>query len=63
MVGEVSPDTVKSYLAGKIDSRKMPRAWVNLAQIPRSATGKILRSELRRLVREKLDWANRQSPL
>lgn len=56
-VGDISPDTVKSYLAGKIDSRKIPKAWVNLARIPRSATGKILRAELRSMVREKLDWA------
>lgn len=59
LVGDVSPDTVKSYLAGKIDPRKMPKSWVKLAQIPRSATGKILRSELRRMAQEKLDWANR----
>jgi O-succinylbenzoic acid--CoA ligase len=59
LVGDVSPDTVKSYLAGKIDGRKMPKSWVSLSQIPRSATGKVLRSELRRLVKEKLDWVNR----
>jgi O-succinylbenzoic acid--CoA ligase len=59
LVGDISPDTVKSYLAGKIDPRKMPKSWVNLAQIPRSSTGKILRAELRRLVQEKLDWAKR----
>jgi O-succinylbenzoic acid--CoA ligase len=59
LVGDISPDTVKSYLAEKIDGRKMPKSWVSLSHIPRSATGKILRSELRRLVKEKLDWANR----
>lgn len=59
LVGEISPDTVKAYLAEKIDLRKMPKSWVNLAQIPRSATGKILRAELRRQVQEKLDWAKR----
>lgn len=59
LVGEISPDTVKSHLVGKIDARKIPKTWVNLTQIPRSATGKVLRPELRRLVMEKLDWAKR----
>jgi O-succinylbenzoic acid--CoA ligase len=54
MVGSIAPDTVKTLLASKIDPRKMPRSWVFLPQIPRSATGKPLRAELRRLVAEKL---------
>jgi O-succinylbenzoic acid--CoA ligase len=54
MVGSAAPDTVKTLLASKIDPRKMPRSWVFLPQIPRSATGKPLRAEIRRLVEAKL---------
>jgi O-succinylbenzoic acid--CoA ligase len=43
----VSHETVKSYLAARIDPRKMPKVWVNLAAIPRSALGKVQRAILR----------------
>lgn len=49
-----SPDTVKSYLAERLDSRKLPKAWVTLTSIPRSSAGKVLRADLQRILKEKL---------
>lgn len=39
----------KSALAGLLEPKKIPKKWFLLDQLPRSATGKILRAELRAL--------------
>lgn len=54
LVGEATPDTVREYLATRIDPRKIPKVWVSVATIPRSATGKVLRLELKGIVENSL---------
>jgi len=43
----LSAETVKSYLAARIDPRKIPKVWAKLTAIPRSALGKVQRASLR----------------
>lgn len=54
LVGEPSAETVKKHAALSLDPRKIPKHWVTLSEIPRSATGKVLRRELRELVKRAL---------
>jgi acyl-CoA synthetase (AMP-forming)/AMP-acid ligase II len=49
-----STDTVRSYLAERVEHRKLPKIYVHLPEIPRSSLGKVLRSRLRQIVRAKL---------
>jgi O-succinylbenzoic acid--CoA ligase len=47
-----SQQTVKDFLRTRIDGRKVPKAWVQVDRIPRSALGKVQRAELRALIRK-----------
>jgi|GEM_PF-2281475 len=48
--GEFDQSLVREALARNLEPRKIPRRWSIVTSIPRTATGKIQRAELRRLV-------------
>lgn len=43
-------ENAKSFLASKIDPKKLPKQWILLPQIPRTSNGKVKREELKKLV-------------
>lgn len=48
--GSLNPQLFREKLKSALEQRKIPKNWVLLGSIPRSATGKILRTELRATV-------------
>jgi O-succinylbenzoic acid--CoA ligase len=51
---ELDPDSIKKFLAASLDPRKIPRLWVQVAELPRSGAGKPLRAEVRALAQARL---------
>jgi fatty-acyl-CoA synthase len=45
--GSLDADTIRSYVKGNLARYKVPREVVFLAELPRNATGKVLRKQLR----------------
>ena len=49
--GEVDLDELRAYCRERIDEQRLPLAFVSVPEIPRSLEGKVLRAELRKLVK------------
>lgn len=45
-----SPEKIRNNLMDRIDRKKVPKLWINVPEIPRSATGKVRRGELKKIV-------------
>ncbi|MGZ3741708.1 MAG: AMP-binding protein, partial [Bdellovibrionota bacterium] len=48
--GNFRPDSAKAELKAVLEPHQIPKIWILLPSIPRSPSGKILRTELKRLV-------------
>ncbi len=55
LAGELSADDVRAYVKANLARYKVPREVVFLDQLPRNATGKILKRELRETARARQD--------
>jgi long-chain acyl-CoA synthetase len=49
----VTPKELREYLAGHVAHYKIPRRFIFATELPRTATGKIMKKELKKLYREK----------
>lgn len=49
---EATPDELRAFCLGAMADYKAPRTWVVLDEIPRNATGKVLKPVLRRMLEE-----------
>jgi long-chain acyl-CoA synthetase len=49
---KVTPKALREYLAGHVAHYKIPRRFIFTEDLPRTATGKIMKKELRKLYRE-----------
>ncbi|HLN05690.1 MAG TPA: AMP-binding protein [Acidimicrobiales bacterium] len=48
LAGAAAPDSeLEDWLAARIARYKIPRRWIHLEELPRNATGKVLKGELR----------------
>ncbi|GAB1413170.1 hypothetical protein MASR1M97_19060 [Candidatus Desulfobacillus denitrificans] len=44
---QVSDQEMRDFLAGRLAGYKIPKSYVRIAQLPRTATGKLLKRQLR----------------
>ncbi len=50
---QVTPQVLRKYLSEHVAHYKIPRRFIFTEDLPRTATGKIMKKELRKLYRQK----------
>jgi len=57
-IGTALPETVKRWARGRLRAGFLPRYFVPVDELPRNALGKLLRSALKPIARERLQSQN-----